>query len=425
MTAVRSRAGARMPQGLLDRIRVLFCLFAILNLGLLLPAILVGDDRVAVVIGLAGAVALAWVWTRAVRRGHLTVPVRVAEPALVLAVAWGAVQIDSVLGVYYVGLYYGALYGSRTATIVRGAAYWGVFASASVLDAGAAAFASPTLWAHAWGALLSSLVLSMLADAVRAQEASERAKDEFLSVVSHELRTPLTSLLGLLETLETHDARLTPERRAHLITRARVNADRQRQLIEDLLDVSRATRGTLQPDATDVVVAPLVIEVMESMDIGGTVEVDVARGHVAWVDRGHLHQMLSNLLSNAAKYGAPPIEVTTSLDAEAGTLALHVQDRGPGVSPTFVPSLFERFTQESTGNRRTASGVGLGLWITRELAHANNGTLEHGDVAPGARFTLTLPVGDRPATPPREDPEAVAPPAVSTAGRVPRVLLRQ
>lgn len=416
-----------MPQGLLDRIRALFCLFAILNLGLLLPAILIQADVVEMMTGLAGALALAWVWTTAVRRGHLTVSARVAEPLLLLAVAWGTVQVDSVLGVFYVGLYYGALYGSRTTTLLRGVAFWGVLAAASVLEAGTAAFGTPTLWAHAWGALLSSLVLSMLADAVRAQQDSERAKDEFLSVVSHELRTPLTSLLGLLETLEVHDARLTSERRAHLITRARVNANRQRQLIDDLLDVSRATRGTLRPDPTDVVVAALVVEVMESMDIVGLVETRVDEDHVAWVDRGHLHQMLSNLMSNAAKYGAPPIEVTTSVSADEGMLALHVQDRGPGVSPEFVPSLFERFTQESTGNRRTASGVGLGLWITRELAHANLGRLEHEDAAPGARFTLWLPVGSPPATPStmRQDPAPVIRPTDDAGTRHPAVLLGQ
>ncbi len=263
---------------------------------------------------------------------------------------------------------------------------------AIALDVGPTAIGSPEVWVHVWGAVISSFVMWLLARAVRRQEASESAKDEFLSVVSHELRTPLTSLLGLLHTLELHDERLDPAQRRHLVTRARVNAERQRQLVDDLLDVSRATRGTLHPEPTTVHVASLVEEVTEALDVTASTRVQVPDGHVAHADRGQLHQILSNLLSNAGKYGKGPIDISSS-PADKDTIMLQVRDHGAGVSPQFLPALFERFSQESTGDRRTASGVGLGLWIARELAQANGGDLEYEDAAPGARFTVRLPDG--------------------------------
>lgn len=388
---VRTLVGARMPQGLLDRIRAMFCLFAIFNVLLVVPAVLAEARRTATLLGLAAAVGLSLLWLRAMRRGDLDVPTRVVEPVLIAGLAWGASEPESILGAFYIGLYYGALYGSRPTTMVRGVLYFLAFAAVFVLDGGRAAAGSPHLWAHAWGAIISSFVISLLARTVQRQEASELAKDEFLSVVSHELRTPLTSLLGLLHTLELHDERLDPERRRHLVTRARVNAERQRQLVDDLLDVSRATRGALHPDPTTVPVASLVAEVTDALDATWSTRVHVPDDHVAHVDRGHLHQILSNLLTNAGKYGAPPVDVTSTLLPGGGALMLQVRDHGPGVSPQFLPFLFERFSQESTGDRRTASGVGLGLWIVRELAQANGGDIEYEDADPGARFTVVLP----------------------------------
>lgn len=391
---VRALVGARMPQGLLERIRVMFCLFAIFNVLLVVPAVLAEDHTTARLLGGAAALALSLLWLRAARRGGLDVATRVVEPVLVAGLAWGAAEAESILGAFYIGLYFGALYGSRPATVVRGVLYFLAFAAVLVLDGGRSAAGSPHLWAHAWGAILSSFVVSLLARAVQRQEASERAKDEFLSVVSHELRTPLTSLLGLLHTLELHDERLEPERRRHLVTRARVNAERQRQLVDDLLDVSRATRGTLQPDPTPVHVASLVAEVTDALDVLSSTRVQVPDHHAAHVDRSHLHQILSNLLTNAGKYGAPPVDVTSTLLPGGGALMLQVRDHGRGVSPQFLPALFERFSQESTGDRRTASGVGLGLWIARELAQANGGDVEYEDAAPGARFVVLLPTAE-------------------------------
>lgn len=393
---VRALVRTRMPQGLLARIRTTFLLFALFNVVLLVPAILVAETSPETLVGLASAVALGLLWVRALRRGDLDMPSRVVEPVLVTGLAWGAVEAGAVLGAYYVGLYFGALYGSRTATLTRGAAYFLAIAVALVIDGGATTVGTPEVWAHAWGAVLSSYVMWLLANAARSQEASEAAKDEFLSVVSHELRTPLTSLLGLLHTLEQHDDHLDPDLRRHLVSRARVNAERQRQLVDDLLDVSRATRGTLLPEPTAVHVGSLAKEVTEALDVTSATRVQVPDGHVAHVDRGHLHQILSNLLSNAGKYGDPPIDISSTLVAEGGTVALEVRDHGSGVSPHFLPALFERFSQESTGDRRTASGVGLGLWIARELARANGGDLQYADASPGARFTVLLPHSDGP-----------------------------
>lgn len=384
--------GARRgePGQLLDRIRLLFYAFAVFTLVTVAPSMLASPPRLLLV-GLLALAGLAGLWTGTWRRGDFRVACRVLEPGLLLIATSAATVPAALTGVFYVGLFYGALHGSRRATIVRGGAYFIAFALGHVVVDGWSQLANPQVFAHSWGALASSIVMSLLADHVRRQEASEQAKDEFLAVVSHELRTPLTSTLGFLYMLEQHGERMDAAQRQQLLTRARVQAERQKTLIEDLLDVARVLDGTLAPLPRQVDVGRVVDEVTASLGLEAHVRQDIDPRLRVLVDENHLRHMLANLLSNADKYGAPPIVLRTHLDGDGRHVVLEVIDHGPGVDPGFRSKLFTRFSQASTGDRRTAEGVGLGLWLTRAFARVNRGEVSYEPGETGARFVLRLP----------------------------------
>lgn len=220
-----------------------------------------------------------------------------------------------------------------------------------------------------------------------------RFKDDLLSMASHELRTPLTPILGFLEMLQTRGHNLTDDQH-HVVEVIASNARRMLRLVDDLLVVSLATAGSLvaspQPVDIGAVLAPML---REAGDLIGPValELSASRAHV---DPRHLQQMVLNLLTNADKYGTPPLIVRSLRDGD-DHIRLEVIDHGPGVPASFRKAMWERFTQSDRGDTRTASGVGLGLSIVKLLAEANGGHVTYRDNAPtGAVFTIHLPAPD-------------------------------
>ena len=216
-----------------------------------------------------------------------------------------------------------------------------------------------------------------------------RLKEDLLSMASHELRTPLTPILGFSETLETRGDDLSGAQQ-QMVGSIRDNARRMSRLVEDLLVVSQSSADALvnRPDLIDL--PRLLAEVID--DLGG----QAGKPHISvegcrvYADPNHLTQILTNLLSNAAKYGRPPITV------EARTVGdrtlIDVADHGPGIDPEFQQRMWDRFEQKDRGDTRTASGVGLGLTITRLLAETCGGNIRYGNRTPtGAIFTIELP----------------------------------
>lgn len=223
----------------------------------------------------------------------------------------------------------------------------------------------------------------------RLREA-DRVKSDFVSMASHELRTPLTSIVGFASTLRAYWDRTPDEDKRTYIEVIERQAERLSRLVNDLLAMSRIESGTLVVRAEPVKVAEIVAQVLHDLEPGAEpVEVRVDEGLTVIADPDHLQQMLLNYLTNAQKYGAPPIVVEGRLDGD--TVVLTVADHGPGIPDHFVPSLFERFTQASTGVARKAKGTGLGLSIVRGLAQANGGDAWYEPGDPGARFCIRLP----------------------------------
>ncbi|MCE9669830.1 PAS domain-containing sensor histidine kinase [Myxococcus stipitatus] len=233
----------------------------------------------------------------------------------------------------------------------------------------------------------------------RLREALQ-ARDEFLSVASHELKTPLTSLQlkinSLLRLAEgapeagVPGARLTKD-----LELARRQVRKLTDLIEDLLDVSRISAGklTLAPAPMDL--AALVQEVVArnaplATQAGCRVELDVVSPVMGRWDRQRLDQVVTNLLTNALKYGAG-MPVFVRLRVEESHVVLSVRDEGIGIAPEDLPRIFERF--ERAVSERRYHGLGLGLFITQQVVLAHGGTVEARSVPDqGSTFTVRLPM---------------------------------
>lgn len=228
---------------------------------------------------------------------------------------------------------------------------------------------------------------------IRANEdlaAASRHKDEFLASVSHELRTPLTVISGFADTME----RVPPSARSlDLVLPIQRNVRRLARLVEDLLTLASLDSGGLEthPEAVDL--GPLLATA--AAELAGIdpddVRVDVAPGAVVWMDRRHLERAVTNLLTNAAQHGAPPIELTAR-PLEGGDVEVVVRDHGAGVSEGARTELFARFARGRDEVR--SSGTGLGLAIVRELVEVGGGQLTYEPADPGARFRLRIPSPD-------------------------------
>ncbi|SET34860.1 sensor histidine kinase [Geodermatophilus poikilotrophus] len=241
--------------------------------------------------------------------------------------------------------------------------------------------------------------------------ATERMKDQFVSLVSHELRTPLTSILGYLELL-LDDPGLTDEQRQYLGTVER-NAQRLLRLVGDLLFTAQVDAGrfSLQPEDVDLAAVVRAAEETVRVVAGATgveVSVDVPDGGLlVHGDAVRLGQACDNLVANAVKFTPAGGRVTLALQAawrtpDGGVEApqdgavpvarLSVSDTGIGIPAGEQSQLFARFFRASTARRHAVPGVGLGLAITRAIAAAHDGTLEVSSVeGRGTTFTLTLP----------------------------------
>jgi PAS domain S-box-containing protein len=229
-------------------------------------------------------------------------------------------------------------------------------------------------------------------------EHANQVKDDFLAALSHELRTPLNAIVGWSQLLKPRVEGGNSDVVAgiHAIER---NARIQAQLIADLLDVSRVTSGKLQIDRqwfdpADGIRAAIdtVSAVAKARDIAIEVETSGSREQLLW-DPARFQQVVWNLLDNAVKFSHQGGRVVISLAQADGYLELAVSDQGKGISPDFLPYVFEPFRQEHAGSKRGHGGLGLGLAIVRQLVEAHDGSISvrsPGD-GEGTTFTVRLP----------------------------------
>jgi PAS domain S-box-containing protein len=230
-----------------------------------------------------------------------------------------------------------------------------------------------------------------------AQEAN-RAKDTFLATVSHELRTPLTSMMGWAELLKL--GMLDEKGQRHALDVIESSARAQAQLIGDLLDISRIISGKLRLEVHPTELAPVIEAAMdvvhpaaEAKSIQLVARFSRGVGTVSG-DPDRLQQVVWNLLSNAVKFTPEGGRVEVSLKRAGEHAEIVVADNGAGISPDFLPHVFEHFRQADSTSTRKHGGLGIGLAIVRRLIELHGGTVtvESKGEGQGATFLIRLPL---------------------------------
>lgn len=228
-----------------------------------------------------------------------------------------------------------------------------------------------------------------------AAESANRAKDEFFAILGHELRNPLSPILTALQLIKQRGDRSTI--REQTVIERQVN--QLTRLVDDLLDVSRIARGKveLKPEIVEVFsVISSAIEVATPLleSRAHTLTVHVPRtGLAVEGDAGRLRQVVSNLLTNAAKYTPPGGQISISAENEEGQVVIRVGDNGIGLMPDVLPHLFDMFVQGRRAVDRAEGGLGLGLSIVHNLVERHGGTVTVHSDGPdtGSEFVVRLP----------------------------------
>ncbi len=235
--------------------------------------------------------------------------------------------------------------------------------------------------------------------AARAEaERASHMKDEFLATLSHELRTPLNAILGWTQVLQGDPAN-TEDMEAGLATIER-NSRAQTQIIEDLLDMSRIISGKVRLDVQrldlDQVVAAAVETMRPAADAKGIRLQTLIDPHARMIsgDPNRLQQVFWNLLSNAIKFTPKAGKVQVVLERINSHLEVSVADSGEGISPEFLPQVFDRFQQADASTTRRHGGLGLGLAIVKQLVELHGGGVHVGSagLGQGTTFRVMLPL---------------------------------
>jgi PAS domain S-box-containing protein len=277
---------------------------------------------------------------------------------------------------------------------------------------------------ESFGQRFYTVILRDVTERRRVEDAlveANRAKDEFLAMLGHELRNPLAPILTAVHLLGVDDG-TAHERERRIIER---QAKHLVRLVDDLLDISRITRGKIELKHERVEVADVVSKSIEMVSPllearGHSLDVHVPSRSIAVSgDTMRLAQIVANLLTNAAKYTEPGGHVSLTAARERDVVSICVRDDGIGIAPEILPHVFDRFVQDRQALDRSRGGLGLGLAIARSLAvqHGGNVVARSEGVGRGSEFVVTLPALDA------EAPSEAAPCVLSSQPRRGRVLI--
>jgi PAS domain S-box-containing protein len=238
-------------------------------------------------------------------------------------------------------------------------------------------------------------LLSRVEAAHREAESANQAKDDFLAMLGHELRNPLTAILATLQSLRLEGSRALREERILIEAQSKVLAD----MVDDLLDVSRIARGHLKLVRRHVELSRIVARSVEMTrplveDRRHRLRVDVSESLTMNADERRMVQVVSNLISNAAKYTNPAGTIEVTGKREGRQAVLRVRDDGVGIPAALLPRVFDRFTQGPRTIDRGQGGLGLGLSIVHNLVRLHGGSVAASSEGPGrgAEFTVRIPL---------------------------------
>ncbi len=253
---------------------------------------------------------------------------------------------------------------------------------------------------------VNAMVETMVADAIAHEQQRQlnQFKDQFIMNVSHELRTPLTQVYGFLELLIDYHGQLDSGRQLTFLTRAKYGCQELIYLVNSVLDATRAGSDVAAPRIMSVEVAPMVYEVIDSLDPRQkqdfTFQIAVPDSIVIQADQQYLRQILRNLVSNALKYSPKQTIISFAADVVEQTgddkqiVRISVKDTGPGIPPDEIDNLFQRFVRLERDMSGTVRGTGLGLYVCKQLVEAMGGKIwieSTGIAGEGSRFCFTLP----------------------------------
>jgi PAS domain S-box-containing protein len=233
-----------------------------------------------------------------------------------------------------------------------------------------------------------------------AAQRATRIKDEFLATLSHELRTPLNAILGWTQVLLRGDSHRGPDAQRRAIEVIDRNARAQVQLIDDLLDLSRITTGKMRLDLHQISFTSVVQAALDSAQPSADAKgirlkaILGASQDTISADSARLQQVVWNLLTNAIKFTPKGGQVQVLLQRVNSHLELSVSDTGIGISASYLPHVFDRFSQRDSSTTRTYGGLGLGLAISKQLVELHAGTIRVASQGEGlgATFSVQLPL---------------------------------
>jgi signal transduction histidine kinase len=255
---------------------------------------------------------------------------------------------------------------------------------------------------HAAIAIGNARLFEQERETVARLEDLDRLKSDFVATVSHELKTPLTAIIGSAQTLTRRRDRMNPEQQANLVVMIERQGNRLLRLVEDVLTAARIESGAprMRRELVDMRdVAEFVVESLRQSDVAEGRELIVdsqpERPQV-WGDLGALQQIISNLAENACKYSDPGGRIGVFLTELPQEALIQVSDTGQGMSKEEIDTIFDRFRQIDQSSTRATGGVGLGLFIVKNLVEAHNGTIEvESTPEVGSTFTVRLPKRSR------------------------------
>src|SRR5579883_1708131 len=238
-------------------------------------------------------------------------------------------------------------------------------------------------------------VLSVLHDITQFKEQEQR-KDEFIAMAGHELRTPLTSLKGFLHLLSQRLRKQQDTQALAYLERVNHQVTRLTKLVTDLLDISRMQTGqldyTMQPFQLDALVREIVETVREGT-ASHHIRLEGQTRATVLGDADRIGQVLINLLTNAIRYSPDADMIVVRLSTEREHACVSVQDFGPGIAREHQQKIFERYYQVSNAIHRPFAGLGIGLYLAREIIKRHHGSISVESVpGQGAIFSFTLPL---------------------------------
>jgi len=229
-------------------------------------------------------------------------------------------------------------------------------------------------------------------------QTANRSKDEFISLVSHELRSPLNSILGYNRILRSNpiDAKQITQS-CEVIQR---NVQRQIQIIDDLLDITRIASGKLRIDKQPTDIVPVLDEALAVVSPAAEVRgIELVANYnlnpeMVIGDPIRLQQVIGNILSNALKFSSDGGRIELKLERGVKDISIIVSDTGKGIAPEFLPHVFDRFRQADSSSSRRHGGLGLGLALVKHLVELHGGTVKAASegIGLGSTFTVRLPL---------------------------------